>query len=584
MPDIKRTWSVPTSPRSPYKLPQELNLLKEFEGQIWNVDTQRKFARKLAESDFYEGIVSETFPDFSARDRVNRSPKTFGFVEFKKRRVCITEAGKKLIEGLGVEELFTRQLLKWQYPSPNHHGDRYQDFNIRPFVEMLRLIYELDGLSKREIAIFGLPFINLRNYALVKEEIMRFRGESGRLRNVERKRFIVTTHTNKYRSIYRAELLSGSFRVRESRGRVPDEARFIATKVRNSMDYADASIRYFRATGLFKLSATTFRIQIIESKLYLVKEILSTISRNPLSFEDKEGFLNYYGNPNLPTLPDDRPEVLQTEISKLVQEIFLKTLLPKNQLDAYRHERLVSASVPQLKESRSRLEKILTNDARKIQLSAIQSYSQYDDIIRMYEKVVNRADYDIPDKPLFFEWNTWRAFAMLDDGEIICNAVLDMEGKPLSTAPGGVPDSVGRYQNFILTIEVTLTRGERQFEAENESVPRHLGKIVKLMRESGDERPVFGFFIASGLNISTVAHFYALRRSNVLHYGGKAKIIPLDLSAFKHMLVVAKDAGGIKAVQLLSFLKWADEEADRVRNEEEWYFSIERKIQEWTKC
>lgn len=585
MPETKRTWSVPTSPRSPYKLPQELKLLTEFEGQIWNKNTQSRFAQRLAESDFYEGSVSETLPDFSARDRVNRSPKTFGFVKFdEQRRVHITNAGKRLIEGARIEELFTRQLLKWQYPSPKHHGSRYQNFSIRPFVETLRFVYELDGLSKREIATFCLPLIDFRDYSSVKTEVIKFRKKLSQLKNIEKKRLIVTTHAERYREIFREELSSGSFRVRESRGRVPDEEHFTATKVRNSMDYADAAVRYFRATGLFKLSATTFRLQVIESKLDLVKEILATTPSEPLTFENEDSFLDFLGNPDIPALPDDRPEVLQAEVISLVKAISSKALLPKEKLDIYRQEKLVSATVSQLKENRDELEKVLADDARQIQITALQSYSLYDDIIQMYEKIVHRADYDIPDKPLFFEWNTWRAFAMLDDGEIICNAVLDKEGKPLSTAPGGVPDSVGRYQDFVLTIEVTLTRGERQFEAENESVPRHLGKIVKSMRGSGDERPVFGFFIASGLNMSAVAHFYALRRSNVLHYGGKAKIIPLDLNVFKHMLVVAKSVGGIKAVQLLSFLKWADEEADRVRNEKEWYFSIERKIQEWTKC
>ena len=582
MPDIKRTWSVPTSPRSPYKLPQELKLLSEFEGQIWNKHTQRRFAQMLAESDFYEGSVSETLPDFSARDRVNRSPKTFGFARFdEQRRMRITDAGRRLIEGARIEELFTRQLLKWQYPSPKHHGNRYRNFNIRPFVETLRLVYELDGLSKREIAIFCLPLIDFRSYSSVKAEIIKFRKELSQLKNIEKRRLVIATHAAYYRKIFREELSSGSFHVRESRGRVPDEARFIATKVRNSMDYADAAVRYFRATGLFKLSATTFRLQVMESKLDLVKEILATTPSESLSFEDQEIFLDFLGNPDLPALPDDRPEILQIEIANLVKAISSKALLPKEQLDIYRQEKLVSATVSQLKENRDKLEKLLADDARQIQITALQSYSLYDDIIRMYEKIVHRADYDIPDKPLFFEWNTWRAFAMLDDGEIACNAVLDREGKPLSTAPGGMPDGVGYYENFVLTIEVTLARGERQFETENESVPRHLGKIIKSMRENGDERPAFGFFIASGLNMSTVAHFYALRRSNVLHYGGKAKIVPLDLSAFKRMLTVARDSGGMKAVQLFTFLRWIDEKADRVENEREWYLAIDRKIPNW---
>jgi len=50
------------------------------------------------------------------------------------------------------------------------------------------------------------------------------------------------------------------------------------------------------------------------------------------------------------------------------------------------------------------------------------------------------------------------------------------------------------------------------------------------------------------------------------------------------MLTIARDSGGIKASQLLAFLKWADQEADRVENENEWRLSIEKKITGWVKC
>jgi len=446
MPEIKRTWSVPTSPRSPYKLPDELKLLRTFEGQKWNRETQRAFARQLEVSEFFEGSVYQQEPDFSARDRINRSPKTFGFVRFDdENKIKITKAGEVLIKEKGETELFLRQLLKWQYPSPKHHGNRYQGFNIKPFLETLRFVYELDGLSKKEIAIFCLPLIDFKSYNSKKIEIIEFRKKLSQLKNIEKKRFILTTHIEKYKKVYQEELVSGAFRIRESHGKTSDEMRFISTKMRNSLDYADAAIRYFRATGIFKLSATTFRLQVLDQKSDLVKEILYTFPREPLSFENKSQFLDFLGNPDLPVLPDDRPEILQAEVIKLVESISSKNLLEKDRLNAYRHEKLVSASVRQLKESRNKLEKVLSDDLKEIQKSALQSYSFYDDIVEMYDKIVHRADYDIPDKPLFFEWNTWRAFVMLNDGEIICNALLDSEGKPLSTAPGGMPDGIGYY-------------------------------------------------------------------------------------------------------------------------------------------
>lgn len=581
MSEIKRTWSIPTSPRSPYKLAPELNLLTEFEGEQWNREVQTRFAQRLSESDFYEGSVPANL-DFAARDRINRSPKTFGFVDFIGRRIHITDAGKRLISGRRIEELFTRQLLKWQYPSPKHKGNRYINFKIKPFLELLRLVYDLEGLSKREIAIFMIPFIDFEKYEEVKSSIVNFRNELSQLSGLQKKRFILNKHLERYREVYAQELSDNSFHVRQQHGQTTNAETFIKTKVRNSIDYSDAAIRYFRATGIFKLSATTFRLQILDSKKDIVREILSATSKEPEIFEGNEAlFLEKLGNPDLPLLPDDRPEVLQLEITKLLNTVSVQSTTQPQQIDRYRPEQLVSATTLELKEKRDELTKMIKEGAQKIQTIALQSYDLFSDVIEMYQKIINRSDYDIPDKPLFFEWNTWRAFAMLDDGEIICNANLDTEGKPLSVAPGGGADNICYYDNFALIVEVTLMRGERQFEAEHESVPRHLGKLTKLLRDRGDQRPVFGIFIASGLNPSTIAHFYSLRRIEVLHYGGKAKIIPLDLNDFKQMLVVAKEAGGIESSQLLNFLEWADQQADCVSNELEWYASLQQKIPTW---
>src|SRR5574341_1404494 len=117
MPQVTRTWSVPTSPRNPYKVANELKLLSEFEGKQWNRQTQLEFAQLLPSVESFEGQVSVPYSDFSARDRINRAPKTFGFVRFDfDRKIEITDAGRRLIQGIRTEELFLRQLLKWQYP------------------------------------------------------------------------------------------------------------------------------------------------------------------------------------------------------------------------------------------------------------------------------------------------------------------------------------------------------------------------------------------------------------------------------------------------------------------------------------
>lgn len=74
----------------------------------------------------------------------------------------------------------------------------------------------------------------------------------------------------------------------------------------------------------------------------------------------------------------------------------------------------------------------------------------------------------VVDQPLMLEWNIWRAFAMLNDGEIRGNFKTDTEGMPLNTALGNKPDIECRYNNFDIIVEVTMSSGSKQYEMEDE--------------------------------------------------------------------------------------------------------------------
>lgn len=582
MAEVKRTWSVPTSPRSPYKLADELNLLSQFEGQEWSRATQRAFAEELGRSDFFEGSIYQREPDFSARDRINRSPKTFGFVRFDHdNRIEITDAGRQLISNVRPTELFLRQLIKWQYPSPKHSGASYEGFKIKPFLEVLRLANELNGLTKKEIAIFCIPFIDYNNYETIKSEIVNFRDRLASLRGVEKKRFLTQFHLDRYRSIYHSEIESGNFRIREQGNAEASIDSFVKTKARNSIDYADAAIRYFRATGLFTISSRTFRLKILDTKQEIVESILANTDREPDSFINNESsFLDIMCNPSIPVLPQDDRIILKSEISSLLGKIAERghSIVGVGEFSA---ENIDQLPIEQLKDRQESLEALLKNSSEIAQIQELQSYDLFDDISDVFKKISDRKDTDIPDKPLFFEWNTWRALNMLDDGEIKGNLSMDTEGQPLHAATGGMPDIICYYRDFVLVVEVTLTSGSTQFTAEGESVPRHLGDVTKSLRTSGDDRPVFGMFVALNLNDATIAHFYSLRRTEIAFYGGRAKIIPIDIATFQKMLEAAKNVGGVQSRQLYSFLQWVNERADTAPDENVWYSDISTRAREW---
>ena len=61
----------------------------------------------------------EKNPAFSARDRINRAPKSLGFVVLTPL-ITVTPAGQALLTSKRREEVFLRQLLKFQVPSSYH--------------------------------------------------------------------------------------------------------------------------------------------------------------------------------------------------------------------------------------------------------------------------------------------------------------------------------------------------------------------------------------------------------------------------------------------------------------------------------
>ena len=150
-----------TSPRTPSKMIPEIQLLSEhFTGRKWNKQSQVEFIDLLAKSGFFEGSGSSNNKDFSARDRINRAPKALGFVDLSPH-IELTDAGKALVYGKRPQEVFLRQLLKFQFPSPYHIETNSIEgtFYIKPYLEIMRLIRDLESLSFDELKIFESKWI-----------------------------------------------------------------------------------------------------------------------------------------------------------------------------------------------------------------------------------------------------------------------------------------------------------------------------------------------------------------------------------------------------------------------------------------
>lgn len=541
-----------TSPRSPSKMIPEIKLLSEkFSGRKWDKNSQIEFMELLAQSDFFEGGGSKKDKAFSARDRITRAPKSLGFINLKPY-IELTEAGKEFIFGKRPQEIFLRQLLKFQIPSPYHVPTKAVKFFVKPYLEIMRLIRDLQGISFDELKIFGMTLTDYRNYDSVLEKIRDFRAMGGRY---EEKAYNVLNDILK--EIYSEEIAAGRTKTRETAD--ASLKKFLQTKRHNVRDYADACFRYLRYTQLFAISQRNRSIEVYPDKVKDLDFILETVDRNPVFIRETESYKKYLFDSTTPRLySDDRANAIDSLM----------------RISDYTKNQLAAMSVVELKDLRDSIVATRRDAKIKAEVEEIKSYALYTEIVDTYNEIISDGYYDTP---LMLEYNTWRAMTMLDGGEIKGNFKFDDAGQPLSTAAGNMADIECDYGDFVLAVEVTMQRGSRQYESEGEPVARHFGQIKK---RTGKE--TYCLFIAPTVNKACLAHFFALNKMEIAYYGGRTKIIPLDLEQFMKLVDNSYNYERRPTAQELKFfLDEVIRQEENSANELEWAEKIQDCVTNW---
>ena len=546
---------VTTSPRTPAKMIPEIGLLNaHFAGQRWNTETQRAFMELLREENFFNGEGAND-PAFSARDRINRAPKALGFVILSPT-IQLTPAGEELVNSRRKEEIFLRQLLKFQVPSPFHKPTANSaEFWVKPYLELFRLVRHFGSLKFDELMIFGLQLVDYREFDTIVEKINQFRIAKAQNEG-NYKRFRAEYFDRELREIYSADISSGNTRTRETND--ASISKFIRTKASNMRDYADACFRYLRATGLVNISHLGKSISIVPEKIQEVDYLLQHTDREPCFIDNEGQYIAYLGNPLIPTLLTDNRELLEEKIRAEFPQLKISETATLQDLKNLFADKL-----------ENRKEQILTE-----QVAAIKDYRLFEDISTTFDQILDNSLYDTP---LMLEWNTWRAMTMLDGGDIKANLKFDDFGNPMSTAQGNMADIVCDYGDFGLTVEVTMQSGQRQYETEGEPVTRHLAKYK---RET--EKPAYCLFIAPNINDACKAHFYALHKMNIQYYGGTSTIVPLPLSVFIKMV---QDSHNVDYTpeprHVQRFFERSNELANSINNEVDWFNGITQEALNW---
>lgn len=269
----------------------------------------------------------------------------------------------------------------------------------------------------------------------------------------------------------------------------------------NFNDYADMNIRYVVSSGIVKRVGRGIALlpEYHSMAIELVKDVAST---EPLKVRLKRLCSGA-------ALPTDNVEIANEVLNDLIAELDYYNVpysMPDIPLDSAQNINLVRASL------KNSIDRFKEEQYAKEQANRWEEIYEYLNLL-----IVNNGkskelgeDYSIrvpkAESAAYLEWALWRSFLALD--HMISKPYdarrfhIDQDYLPVGTAPGGGPDMVFEFEDYIIAVEVTMSTNSRQEAMEGEPVRRHVADLV--MRK---DKPVYGVFIANKIDSNTAETF-----------------------------------------------------------------------------
>ena len=579
---VKSSWSFPTSPRNPAKIPFELRILAPLvmewkqQGKIWSpLTTQIEFGKALrdyeadeAEEDVEESLafqkqadeISESNLAWTARARFGTF-KFLGFVSVTGNGYAeLTEAGQRMANTKRPDIVMLKQLIKWQYPDNQHKGAQYPEtvFRIWPFVAVAQLIKELRGLTKNELALFCFVMTTMRDVNKARKAITNFRVDYANAKGkIPKQRLIATMR-------------------RSLKQQFQDQG--ISLPVTSFHDYADALARYMRFTGLFSISGN--RITLTKGREAEVEEILK-LKLELYPYKDMDEFYRYYGNPDVPVLSTDHnPTILQKQIQELAAE--LTTLYAELGVLQQGMPLESPVSLPQqlpidIEELRTLLDG-LREKKKQVEFGIMdirgRGPEKLLEALNFYDDILNHQTFDAP---TYLEWNTWRVFVALDRAKKIKpNLVMNENLEPVGTAGGNGPDMEVSFPDFHVVPEVTMRTGADQERYESLPVIRHVEDFVRKVAYEA----TYGLFIAPRIHRDTIVKFFMAWKQGGF-YGESVKIVPLTVAQFREVARSYSTRRDFQPAELLRLFEQIGETLQGARSPQQWQDEIPAAIEKW---
>lgn len=299
-------------------------------------------------------------------------------------------------------------------------------------------------------------------------------------------------------------------------------------------DYADTNFRYIKATGLVQSKGRG--ISIVPEKHLFIEQLVADTSTPA---DNRVLLTNICNGAALPT---DNADTARLVLDDLVAQLRSRgveydlagrPIIEVADMNVVRHEmedRLFALNeidyanqqVHQWQDIVAWMDLLISNNGRPVTLASGEEIK-------------------IPsgEAPAYFEWIVWRAFLAIDS---LVNQPydarkfkIDQDFLPVGTAPGGGPDLIFEFDDFVLVVEATLTTNSRQEAAEGEPVRRHVANVV--LDYKSVNKKVYGLFLANRIDSNTAETFrfgvWYLPDDNRMNLD----IVPMPLVQFRDLFV-----------------------------------------------
>lgn len=596
-----KAWSITTTVRNPERLRDFLIAVKPLENKTWDKASQESYQKLLIKNrlygfgstQFYNGLTSDIvklindtdreiddntveeiirlkdYTDFAMRGRQSINPLTkFGFVVIDKGVIKITELGKKLIASeKDAGDVFLKSFIKWQIPNPanNDYSDN-GDYNIVPFVAMLKLVDEVNkiesqrgnepvGISKREFSLFVPLLVKYSQIDEYAKEIIKLRDLQKGKTKPERKEI-----RDNYRRQFAVNFLNDT------------SEEEINKLLKNLQDYGDNTIRYFRLTKFIRIRGNGFYIDLEPNRRVEIEALLENDFYKPRHFTDKDEYVAYMANDDLPILPwqtkDKLSEIangVYTEVKKLQVGLGI-AVVDKKDISSMTENDLI----PYIDYLRN-LRKGLQEKDNHVKSQPVSSIVEYIDKLEKIFEFENRA--------LMLEYlSTMGLHALNDAKEIKPNYPVGDDNEPTSTAPGGMADIECFYEDFNMICEVTMLSGRDQWFNEGQPVMRHLRDF------ENSNKNAYCIFIAPTIHTDSAETFHI---ANTIGYkGSKQRIAPLTIKQFTDLLKTLKSMRESNKHFTHTYIKNLVEEisesANSISNSDEWVSNTQNIVKSWS--